>query len=62
MKFIYYYKMYNGDTEVHEYCVHALNLEAANLKWATYKKLHHMVDVTNEERKKREEMVNEERN
>lgn len=62
MKFVYYYKMYNGDTEVHVHEIYAANQEAANLKWYNYKKLHDIVDVTSEEKKRKEETVHEERN
>lgn len=55
MKFIYYYKEYNGDPDTHEYEIYAANKEAANRKWANYKVLHNIVDITKEQEAKSEE-------
>lgn len=52
MKFIYYYKKYNGDPEVHEHEIYAMNQEAANRKWSNYKILHDIVDITKEQEAK----------
>lgn len=53
-KFIYYYKLYFHDVQVHRKEIFAINQEAANYKWSEFLKFHNAFDVTKEQEVKNE--------